>query len=241
MNAMLRKGLLCGVVALVAAWGVESAVAGPWSQPNGASNSFTYANGGDINDHFGEPFLSASEDTFYFINANFQVNASNGTTDQEDDTVSFDVFANPGLQFSLIRVTANGSYSATGPGENEVDLSAMLALTELGANNQYDGGAGDDGRMWTGTLDTAPSFPKSNASGGWSGLATVDITFEFPVPDDSLHVSMSNDVIAITGAGGSAEINVQYQDLKIELVVVPEPASLSLMGIGVLALLRRRR
>jgi hypothetical protein len=238
MNAMLRKALVCGVVGVCAA---APAVAGPWSDPSGTSNSFSYANGGDINGNFGDPFLSASEDTFYFINANFQVNAANGATDQQVDEVSFDVFANPGLQFKLIRVTANGSYAATGPGPNEVDLSAMLALTELGANEQYDGGAGDDGRMWTGNLDTAPSFPKSNAQGDWSGLATVDITFEFPIPDDSLHVSMANDVIAITGAGGSAQINVQYQDLKIELVVIPEPASLSLMGIGVLALLRRRR
>lgn len=228
MSMKSVKGLVsCAFVAL--AVGVLPATAGPWSSPNGNADSFSYANGGDINGNFGDPFVSA--DTFFFVNANFQVNAANGTSDSEGDVVSFDVFADPGLQFSLIRVTAFGSYAATGPGMNQVDIDGELSLTEIGGLN----------RNWVGPLNTNPGFPQSDAQGGWSGLSVVDITFEFPVPDDSLHVSMANDVFAITGEGGSAEMNVQFQDLKIEFTVIPEPASLSLMAVGILGLLRRRR
>jgi len=177
------------------------------------------------------------------VNANFQVNAANGSSDSQTDTTSFDAVANPGLFFAFIRVTANGSYASTGPGQNSVELDALLSLTELGANEMYDGGGGDDGRIWTADLVTTPDLSngKSDSQGDWSGLASINNTFVFPLPDDNLHISMSNDVIAITGAGGSAQINVQYQDLKIEFGIIPEPASLSLMGLGAVALMLRRR
>jgi hypothetical protein len=247
MNTMLRKVLVCGALASMATFGATSAFGGPWSSPGGAADSFTYANGGDINGFFGEPYVSPpgsapeSADTFFFIGSNFQVQGANGTSESQFDEVSVDVFANPGLYFNLIRVYATGSYNATGPGENSVDIDAALMLTELGANDTYDGGLGDDGRSWTGNLDTSPEFPKSDANGEWSGLASVDITFEFPIPDDALHISMSNNVLAITGVGGSAQMNVQYQDLRIEFGVVPEPASLALLAVGGIALMRRRR
>jgi hypothetical protein len=241
MNSNLRKGLVCAA-ALAGSLTATAAFAGAWAAPGGSSASFTYANGQDINGLFGEPFVDTANDTFYFVESAFQVNAANGSTDTQFDEVSLDVFANPGLTFSLMRVTANGSYNAGGGGStNEVDLQAMLNMTELGPNNAYDGGAGDDGRQFSGGLVTTPGFPKSNEAGSWSGLANVDVTVEFPIPDDAIHVSISNNVIAITTAGGTAELDVQYSDLKIEFQLIPEPASLSLMAVGALALLRRRR
>jgi hypothetical protein len=250
MNAMLRKGVVCA--AAVAMLSAVPAVAGPWAQPGGAgqgfgySQSFSFANGQDVNGLFGEPFLDSANDTFYFFESAFQVTSQNGGSSSQFDEVSLDVYANPGLTFSLMRVTANGSFNAGGGGaSNEVDLSAILSLTELGANDMYDGGGGDDGRDFSGDMvaitDDGGTFPKSNDAGTWNGLATVDVTVVFPVPDDAIHVSMSNDVIAITTAGGTAEIDVQYQDLKIEFQLIPEPASLSLLAVGALALVRRRR
>lgn len=225
---MVRKALVCGAIAAVALFGATSAVAGPWAQQAGASDSFTYAAGQDLNNHFGEPYVSA--DTFFFIDSNFQVQSQNGGNVTQDDTVSFDVFANAGLRFSLIRITAFGSYSSTGPGMNSVSQSGLLSLTEIGP----------PGRAWQQQMDTNPTFPKSDDNGGWSGLTTLDLSADFPDPT-AVHIDLSSDVVAITGAGGSAEINVQYEDLKIEFLLIPEPASLSLMAVGALALLRRRR
>jgi len=248
MNMTLRKALVCAAAAAVAMLGAAPAVAGPWSQPGGvgqgtgSSMSFTFANGQDLNGLFGEPFLDSANDTFYFFESAFQVTSQNGGTTAQYDEVSMDVFANPGLTFSLMRVTANGSYNSGGGGTtNEVDLDGLLTMTELGPNESFDGGVGDDGRQFSGDLVTTPGFPKSNEAGTWSGAAFADVMVEFPVPDDSIHVSISNNVIAITTAGGTAELDVQYQDLKIEFQLIPEPASLSLLAVGALALLRRRR
>lgn len=220
---MCRLATVAVLACATAAW------AGPWANPAGAGDDFTYANGGDVNGLFGEPFVAGN--TFFFANANFQVNASNGGQQTQSDMTFFDVMVNPGLFFSEMSVTAFGSYTVVGEG-SYVDLDSGLSLTEnVGLL-----------RNWTGPLSTSPTFPVATPSSGiWSGQALVDVTFEFPSPADSIHVELSSLIDAVAGAIGSSEINVQYEDLTITFGIVPEPASLVLLGLGGLSLLRRRR
>ncbi|MFQ5411449.1 MAG: PEP-CTERM sorting domain-containing protein [Phycisphaerae bacterium] len=213
------------------------ALAGPWTSPSGNQDSFgnpldfTYSNGGDINGFFGDPLLIGNE---FFFSTGFAVNASNGGTSQQTDTVSFDVLANPGLAFSSIMVTAFGSYAITT--EGSVDVVADLSMSE-------NPGAGSLERTFTGSLNTDVAFPiNTPGSGVWNGDAAVNVEFVFPSPHNDIHISLFNDVIAIAGPQGSAAINIQFQDLMIGFVVVPEPASLALLTLGGgLLLIRRRR
>jgi hypothetical protein len=224
MNKLVALGLMVGV----GVFGVASASAGPWSAPAGSSDSFTYDSGTDINGLWGEPFVST--DTFYFVSANFQVNSFGGGTTSQTDTTMFNVHANPGLQFSLIRITANGTYAVTGdPGQNSVNQMNHVDMDEIGGFGQH----------FEGDMVTNPTMPVNSGNGQWSGLTVVDLSLAFP-PLTDLHVEMSDDVVAISGPGGSAEINVQFSDLKIEFVVIPEPSTLALMAFGALALIRRR-
>ncbi len=229
---MSLKTVACGLAVAAMGMFASSALAGAWLTPAGDAGDFTYSNGQDINGYFGDP-LVPGDNTFYYIAADFQVSSAGGGPgpqgDHQFDTTSFDAVAKPGLQFSLIRVQAFGTYAVTGAGAS-VNVDAGLDITENGGM----------GRNWAGPLATTPGFPVTNGSGDWSGLSVVDITFELPVPYSSLHVAMANDVLAISIPGSSATINVQYQDLKIEFEVIPEPGTLALLALGGLALLRRK-
>jgi len=169
--------ILIGTAVVVAS--ASAAFGAGWMEPSGTSDSFSFDSGGDINGLFGEPIVWA--DTFYFMGSHFQVNAASGETATQDDAVSFNVRANPGLQFAEMHVTASGSYSVGGSG-SYVDVDAGMSLHELEGL----------GRTWSEPLVTTPSFPISFGGGAWDGDITVNVAWEFPTPDDYVNVNLSN-------------------------------------------------
>lgn len=218
------------VVALV---GVASPVLGDmWSVPSGSADLFTYSNGQDQNDVFGDPFVFG--DTFFF-STQFQVNTSNGGTDEETDTVSFDAVADPGLMFTSVHVEALGSYAVSGFGSS-VDLDVDVSMTE-------NPGGGSLERSFTDSLTAVPAFPISSGSGTWNLYEMVDATIHLPMPHSDIHFELFNSVLAIAGPAGSATLDVQFESLQIGLKVIPAPASTTLgfIGLGTVAVMRRKR
>ena len=233
---MNRRTLISGAVVAAMMLGASSALAGTvWG--GGSADEFTYSNGHDDNGHFGVPIVDGN--SFYFM-TDFLVNSQDGEAvpgyeEAQSDTVYFNVQANPDRQFSFLRVYAFGDYSVTGDDTNSVEASASLSITETGGL----------GRNWAGPLATSPTFPVDGddptPDGPWTGGVTVDFSFTLPIPHDNINVALSTDVITITTEGGSATINAQFDELEIKFLTIPEPASLSLLAVGGVALLRRRR
>lgn len=225
---MLRYLAVVGAVVVLVSGGATQA--GVWANPSGSAAHFSYSNGQDLNGYFGEPFVWG--DTFYFTAANFVVNAQNGGTQAIADTVSFDIQLNPDFALSLVRVRAFGSYNVQGQG-SYVDLDAFGSVTELGGFNRTFGGA---------ILPDPPvSFPiYGDNSGVYSLSALVDVSFVLPPIHDSLHLSFSNDLLAYAAEGGNAVLDLRYQDLVFEVTLIPEPATLGLLAIPAVAILRRR-
>lgn len=217
--------LIGGVVALIFS---GTALAGPWTTPNGETAEFFYSNGQDQNGLFGNPAVTGN---LFVFQTSFLANASDGTTQSFGDTVSFDVLAKPGLFFDTIAVFAGGQYTVTGdPLENSVDVTALLSLDE------NDGAA----RHFEGALVTDVAFPVTSGSGFFNGSATVDVGNVFPSPSNNLHIELNNNIMAISGPGGSATISITFEALSIEFGIIPEPASLSLLAVGACVLVRRR-
>lgn len=224
---MRGRNVVCGAVVLALG---SSALAGPWTNPSGQGDSFTYSNGQDLNGLFGEPTVFG--DIFLFTTG-FLANSSNGGPAADlNDTVSFDVVVKPGLAFSTVTVSAFGSYAVTGdPLENQVDVTALLALDENGG----------PGRHFEDSLATDVPFPVNAGSGSFQGSAVVDVSTQFPSPHNSLHFSLRDRVLAVSGPGGTAEVNITFENLAIQFAAIPEPAGLSILAVGAGMLIRRRR
>jgi hypothetical protein len=238
MNSVLRSVLVCIAVAAVVAF-CSPAQAGDWYQSYGTAPSghSTYDSGQDLNGLFGDPDLDY--DTFVFTSASFGVSAQNGLSDHQSDTVSFNVHLLPTFTLTILEVRAYGDYLLHGIGST-VNLSATLQLQEFAAQAPE-----PLPRTFTDSLTTTPeTFPLTSEGdllqGTYAGVATVNVATELPGVDNDLHIEFTNILDALAAQVGDANLNLVFQPARFEITLIPEPATLSLLMLGGLALLRRR-
>jgi hypothetical protein len=137
------------------------------------------------------------------------------------------------MSLCYVRVWAFGSYTLAGVGSS-VDADMTTAITEIPAPH----------RVWTDHMMSAPEFPLVNAidhtAGAWYGISEQDLS-GLVSPPRIVHVDLTTMLQAMASAYGGAEINTQYQELRVEwLLYPPEPATLALLAIVGLARIRRR-
>jgi len=213
------------------------AMAGMWTNPSGEADHFWYYNGQDVNGRFGNPDVYG--DTISFPLTTFQANAFNGAPEATDgDTVSWDVQCKPTFVVDYVVVWAYGTYALTGEG-SYVDADLEVAINEIYA----------PGRSWSDPLTSYPAFPlyynpaplpDPPNNGWWYGLSEMDFSGLLEPPGEWLHIELDTLIKAWGAIGGGAEINTQYQDLTINFTFIPEPGTLALLGLGLLAVVRRR-
>ena len=77
--------------------------------------------------------------------------------------------------------------------------------------------------------------------GTWAAETFIDLT-SGPGQWTKLQLVLDNDLVAnATGAGANAKIQKKVASSGVIVTVIPEPATLALLGFSALALLRRRR
>jgi hypothetical protein len=229
MRTQTSRVLSLGLVLAFAA-GAQADV--PWSNPNGTASFFDWANGHNATNLFGSPTLVG--DTFYFFPANFVANSSGNGQVTATDTFSVDLLVHAGFKFDGISISELGDYAVqTAPGGSaSVNATATLAVTD----NLV------PGRVFNDNLGFNPVFPQTAGSGPWQASVQRDLaSAEGGVPFQSIHISLTNGLIAISTPGSSAVIRKTVVGVPVAVTILPEPGMLAMLGLGGLVAARRRR
>ncbi len=247
MFATIKSATLGGIGALALASSSTFAAPVPWSNPNGAGTDASWSNGQSDNGLFGSPTVDANGTSFLFFPSNFKAQSTNGVAQTTSDRLSFTLTAAPGKQIQQVKIHELGDWSILNGGS--VKASGALYITKLNVPGF--------GTVWSDTLDTVykdvannitynpPSqFPNAPGNGTWDG----DFVINLPTGVTSVQVVLNNILQATSTASGTSFIQKKVvgtpggdtPQFKIDLIV-PEPTSLSFLGLGGIALLRRSR
>jgi hypothetical protein len=213
----------CAAAANAQSWGANA---------SGSGTFFDWANGHNATGLFGAPTIIG--DTFYFFPINFvaQANAPVGggpVQTTATDTFEVDLLVHPGFKFDGISINETGDYALQGAGS--VQASATLVTQDL-LNPRSTNDAG----LFN------PTFPVLSGSGSWTGAASRDLSaVEGATPFTSIHLSFTNNLLAIAEPGSSVVIRKTVIGDGMSVTILPEPGVLALVGLAGLAAMRRRR
>ncbi|MEX2218559.1 MAG: PEP-CTERM sorting domain-containing protein [Phycisphaerales bacterium] len=227
-------GVILGVGSVALGQGAPPGI--PWSNAAGTGTFFNWDNGQNSTTNlFGSPILMNGTQ-FVFFPSGYVAQGENGTSQTTTDRFDVDLTAFAGYKFTEIRIETFGDYSITGQGS--VNVIGSLDINELIGPQRITSDA---------LLPVPPgSMPVVNTTGGVSGnfqmLASRDLTLiEGGIPFTELHISFTNNVIAISGPGGVAQIGKTVVGFPIAVTIIPEPGMIALLGLGGLVAMRRRR
>jgi len=198
----------------------------PWDNPSGSAGFFDWANGQNQTGLFGSPIIVGG-DTFVFFPNAFEASATDGATTMTSDTFEVDLIASKGFRFTGIRIQELGTFAVSDGGSS--DATGMVQIEDLASE-----------RFVESALVTDPVLPATSGAGEWTGIAEVGLTGV--VPFTLIHVSYSNDLLAISTPGGTSFIGLDVVGAPVAVTIVPAPAGLALLlGLGAPGLIRRRR
>jgi len=227
----LVKYLAAGVLAVAGAVGFAGsahAAPVPWSTPNGSTTDFDWVNGFSDNGLFGDPTVIGS--TFVFTPNSFKATSLNGVAASVSDRLQFDLIIKNSKVLTNFTVNEIGDFQITGTGQ--VQAGGLLLLTNL-----------NTGVPLASSLTTTPGSPMVGPTAGalqWSGFASVT-----PLPANGwtkVRVVLNNILDAASGPNSTATIEKKFASGAIEITfIIPEPASLSLVGLAGMLLIRRRK
>lgn len=233
------KNYMTGLVVALAAIAVTAvpATAAPFA---GTAGSFSFSL--DDSSPWGTPsVVGALGNTLLFNGAGFNVDStgvSNPTSN--DDHVEITVNSNPGLAVGVINVTAFGSLNLNGAGSS-VDFELTFDVDDLdtlASTSQDVTPAGIAFPLVAGQN----SVPNVVNNLGFTAVNSLDISSVLGFSGENIMLDLRAVTEALGGPnGGTSNLQVNVSALEMQFFFVPEPATLSLLAFGGIALIRRRR
>jgi PEP-CTERM motif len=175
---------------------------------------------------FGVPIVVG--DSLTFSTGPFAAAQAGVGSDITAGQLSFVIQADPGLFIESISLDEIGDFLMLGS-TAEVTAGGTLVATIL--DPQLGGFVSD-------AIGIDPLVPLTGTGSGiWSGEATVDLS-QYRVT--RVRIDLDNILIASSGAGPDAAfIDKKALTVDVDFTEVPEPATLALLGLGLIAFARR--
>lgn len=194
---------------------------------------------------YGSP--SAFGNILDFDPSTFTASAADGNSELTDGQLNFVIMAIPGNAINKISVVEGGDYSMFGTGSVATQVAAALSISiDILEVDGVAVGPPNEGGLSVNYFDSFTGFPQLLDTWSLSEELDLDavltannISFNFGVTKAELVIN--NQLIAISEDLSTAFIAKKDFRIDAETSVVPEPTSLALIGLGGLALMRRRR
>ncbi len=240
------KKILTAMVAILASASLAQAQI-PFSSGdipgyNAAAAGFTYS--GTAFGAFGAPINVATNGTFTsltFGNAAFSTSTT-GNPSASGDLV-IDLAMNPGVTVGGVIVALSGNWQVNGEGAT-ADIGASWTVTDMDFNIPVSAQTqGNAGFVNSANVDFPVVFGAGPASGSFTGFAATPIGGLFA--GDDIRIDLNAFAESLIAPGGdvnaSAQANLLASAISVDIFFIPEPATISLLGLGAVALIRRRR
>lgn len=201
---------------------------------------------------YGAPSIMG--DQLSFSPTSFGSYANSGSADIVDGLLQGKISATPGNYLESFSFSEFGDYTLVGNGTDST--SAKIGQIFFVTVTEVDGvalGTNSFTLVGNASVTSDGDFFLPDDAGiavPWFGSSFIDIAgglaarkAEFPGVYGDLVTGIefvSNNTLATTSESGTAAF-IQKKDVSIDIVTAPEPASLSLLGLGAGFLLRRRR
>jgi len=185
---------------------------------------------------YGAPSAGAGN-TMSLPMTSFTASAANNASDLTAGALEFTFDADPGKFISTMSIFESGVYDVTA---GSVSVAGALTVRYFDDPTQQFVTLADPIHIVVspgGLPAPAAGFPvDGSGTGSWLGAALIDLA-DLGIQTSSVIVAMDNTLAASALAGGTAMIS--KDELTINTTIIPEPASLALMGLGLAMIVKR--
>ncbi len=205
---------------------------GPVVVQDGAYSAIVETSITDTPPLYGAPTAGTGNE-LVFPMPGFSASASNSASDIDAGAMEFTFDADPGKFIDTISLSESGAFSILG--DASVTAAGTLTVRYFDDNTQQIETLADPILM---TTDPLGGFPvDAPGAGTWQGSALIDLT-ALGIQTSQVFVALDNSLIASAGPEGSATIS--KDELTVNTTVIPEPASVALMAMGLVMVARKR-